>query len=74
MVRWNWAQRAAQIVRKLPDRRHCDLFAFVAIALNLCTLGCSWTPIKELTSLSLAVEASAVGYNDAVGNAADQYY
>jgi hypothetical protein len=34
--------------------------------------GCSWEPIKDLTSLSPAVQASSVGYNEAAGYAAEQ--
>jgi hypothetical protein len=33
---------------------------------------CSWRPIEALTSLSPAVGAGTLGYNDAVGDAADQ--
>jgi len=34
--------------------------------------GCSWAPLKYGTSLSPAVQADTVAYNDAVGDAADQ--
>lgn len=41
-------------------------------ALLLTLPACSWGPIQALTSLSPAVQADTLGYNDAVGGASDR--
>jgi len=44
------------------------LASFVALGLS----GCSWAPIKNVTSLSPAIQADTLGYNEAIGDSADQ--
>jgi hypothetical protein len=42
------------------------------LLLSLCVGGCAWGPIKHVTSLSPAIKADTIDYNDAVGDAADR--
>jgi len=66
----------------LKSTLHRPKFIAVRLAVSLITLGltalpltlpgCSWGPIQAVTSLSPAVQADTLGYNDAVGAASDR--
>ena len=65
----------APIRSKYLGARSAARFAtFGLTALPLTLSACSWGPIQALTSLSPAVQADTLAYNDAVGGASDQYY
>jgi hypothetical protein len=42
------------------------------LCLTLTAAGCTWGPIRNVTSLSPAIKADSIDYNDAVGDAADR--
>ena len=61
----NRTYRASQAFSSVPKLIFLGLILFGIEA-------CSWRPIEALTSLSPAVGAGTLGYNDAVGDAADR--
>ena len=63
----------APIRSKYLGARSAARFAtFGLTALPLTLSACSWGPIQALTSLSPAVQADTLAYNDAVGGASDR--
>lgn len=67
------SQVGVPIGSKRGAARHGVRFATLGLAaLPLTIPACSWGPIEAVTSLSPAVQAGTLGYNDAVGAASDR--
>jgi hypothetical protein len=59
-------------LKSVAVRPTVSLITLGLMALPLTLPGCSWAPIQAVTSLSPAVQADTLGYNDAVGSASDR--
>lgn len=68
------AMPCAGLGRACKNHRAARRFAALAGAALASTglAGCSWGPFESLSSLSPAVRADTLGYNDAVGDASDR--